>query len=45
MDEMIISFQITRAQALKIAEHFKRELNDCEEYEICEMLDRIIDEI
>ena len=45
MDEMMIRFQITKEQDLKIAEHFKRELNDCEEYEICEMLDKIIDEI
>ena len=45
MDETIISFQLTRLQAEKIAEHFNKKLDDCEEYEVCEMLDKIIDEI
>lgn len=39
-----ILFHITLDQAEIIAKHFGRDINDLEEYEICELLDKIIDE-
>lgn len=39
-----ILFHITRDQAQTICEHFGVDLADLEEYEIAELLDRIIDE-
>ena len=39
-----ILFHITLDQAEIIAKHFDRDINDLEEYEICELLDKIIDE-
>lgn len=40
-----IIFHITLGQAEAIANHFGKNINDLEEYEICELLDRIIDEL
>ena len=47
MDEEIenISFTLTREQAEKICNHFGEDYNDLNEYEICEYLDKIIDEL
>ena len=39
-----IIYHITLNQAETIAKHFGRDINDLEEYEICELLDKIIDE-
>lgn len=40
-----ILFHITLDQAEAIATHFGKNVNDLEEYEICEMLDEIIDHL
>lgn len=39
-----ILFHITRDQAQTICEHFNMNIEDLEEYEIAELLDRVIDE-
>lgn len=44
--ENYIDFHITQDQANKIAEHFGYNIDNlAEDYEICELLDRIIDEL
>lgn len=43
--ETYINFHITESQAEKICEYFNIDLNQLEEYEVCELLDRIIDEL
>lgn len=43
--ENIILFHITEDQANIICKHFNKDIKDLEEYEICELLDRIIDEL
>lgn len=40
-----IEFQITPDQAKKICEYFGVEYDDINDYEICEYLDKIIDEL
>lgn len=45
MEQFIINYNITEEQAVKICEHFGKNLDDLEDYEICEYLDRIIDEL
>lgn len=37
------NFIITEEQKEMICEIFRKNMNDCEEWEICEMLDKIID--
>ena len=44
-EENNILFHITLNQAEAIAKHFGKNVNDLEEYEICEMLDEIIDHL
>ena len=46
MGDNLINFQITESQAQKIANHFGKDLyeNKLEDYEICEFLDKLIDE-
>ena len=43
--ENIIIFHITEGQAEAIAKHFNKNINELEEYEICELLDEIIDHL
>lgn len=43
-EENNILFHITLDQAEAIARHFEKDIEDLEEYEICELLDRILDE-
>lgn len=45
MEDFLINYHITREQAEIICDHFNKNMNDLEEYEICELLDKIIDEI
>lgn len=45
MEDFLINYHITREQAEIICKHFNKNMNDLEEYEICELLDEIIDEI
>ena len=45
MEDYIINFHITQEQAEIICEHFNKNLNGLEEYEVCELLDQIIDEL
>lgn len=44
-EENNILFHITLGQAEAIANHFGKNIKDLEEYEICEMLDNIIDHL
>ena len=39
-----ILYNITLDQAEKIASHFNKNLDELEEYEVCGLLDKIIDE-
>ena len=39
-----ITFVLTPEQAEDICKHFGENINELEEYEICELLDRLIDE-
>ena len=43
--ENSILFHITLGQAEAIAKHFNKNVDDLEEYEICEMLDEILDHL
>ena len=43
-EQNTIIFHITLDQAQTICEHFDMNIDDLEEYEIAELLDRIIDE-
>lgn len=47
MDEEIenISFTLTREQAEKICNYFGEDYTELADYEICEYLDKIIDEL
>lgn len=40
-----IIYHITQDQAEVIAKHFGKDLSLLEEYEVCELLDRYIDEL
>lgn len=39
-----IQFTLTYEQAMDICEHFGEDINTLEDWEICELLDRLIDE-
>lgn len=43
-EENNIIYHITLDQATAVAKHFGKDVNNLEEYEICELLDKIIDE-
>ena len=43
--ENTILFHITEGQAEAICKHFDKDIKDLEEYEICELLDKIIDHL
>lgn len=43
--ENYIDYHITENQAKLICKHFYKNLEDVEEYEVCEMLDKIIDNL
>ena len=45
MEDFLINYHITREKDEIICNHFNKNMNDLEEYEICELLDKIIDEI
>lgn len=38
-----ILYNITEEQAERIAKHFNKDLKNLEEYEVCMLLDRLID--
>lgn len=44
IEQNIILFHITLDQADKICNHFNKDVNSLEDYEISELLDKIIDE-
>lgn len=44
MDKKNITFLLTYEQATSICEKFGKNIDDLEEYEVCELLDKIIDE-
>lgn len=44
-EENVIGFHITEDQAKIIAAHFGKDYKELEEYEICELLDKLIDEV
>ena len=41
----VLSFNVTKEQAIKICEHFGKDINKMEDYEVCELLDKIIDNL
>lgn len=43
--ENYIPYKITDEQAKRICEYYGKDINQLEEYEICELLDKIIDEL
>lgn len=45
MGEDAILFHLTREQANIICNHFNKDINTLEEYEIAELLDKLIDEL
>ena len=44
MEENVILFHLTLEQAEQICKHYNKNINELEEYEICELLDKFIDE-
>ena len=44
-EQSVILYNITFDQAEIIANHFGRNIKELDEYEICEMLDTIIDKL
>ena len=44
IEQNTILFHITLDQATKICNHFNKDVNSLEDYEIDELLDKIIDE-
>lgn len=44
MEENVIFFHLTLEQAEQICEHYGKNINELEEYEICELLDNFISE-
>lgn len=40
-----IDYKITLEQAEILCKHFDKDINQLEEYEICELLDKTIDEL
>lgn len=45
MSDDTILFHISLDQAKLLCDHFNVDINEMEEYEICELLDRLIDTI
>lgn len=45
MEDYIINYHITEDQAKAICAHFNKNFEDMEEYDICELLDEIIDHL
>ena len=45
IEENIIMFEITSDQAERICKHFNKDIKDLEEYEVCELLDKYINEL
>lgn len=45
MEDFLINFHITKNQAEKICKYYNKNIDELEEYEITELLDRIIDEL
>ena len=43
--DSVLSFGITMDQAKKICEYYGTDINKVEGYEVCELLDRLIDDI
>lgn len=43
--DSVISFGITLDQAKKICEYYGEDINKIQGYEVCELLDRLIDDI
>lgn len=43
--DSVLSFGITLDQAKRICEYYGKDINQLEGYEICELLDKIIDEL
>ncbi len=39
-----INFIITREQAEDICKHYDKDINEMQDWEICELLDRLIDD-
>lgn len=44
MEDNTILFRITLEQANDLCKHFGKNIAELEEYEICELLDKLIDE-
>ena len=40
IQDFVISFPVTEDQAAKVCEHYGKNINDLQEYEICELLDK-----
>lgn len=45
MEQNNILYHITLDQAELICKHFNKDIRDLEEYEICELLDKVIDNL
>lgn len=45
MEDFLMTFHLTLDQAEKVCKHFGKELSTLEEYEVAELLDKIIDEL
>lgn len=45
MDSSILNFQLTREQGVILANHYGKNFDELEEYEVLELLDRLIDEL
>lgn len=41
----VITFGLTQDQAEKLCSHYNKNINDLQEYEICELLDKLLDEL
>ena len=45
ISDSILTFGITLEQAEKICKHFNKNLTNIQGYEVCELLDKIIDSL
>lgn len=45
MEDYLMTYHLTLEQAEKVCKHFGKELATLEEYEVSELLDKIIDEL
>lgn len=43
--DFIINFHVTRDQAAKVCKYYGKNIDELEEYEICELLDKLIDNL